>query len=65
MEEVIGPLDRPRNPLLGLVGVTLLFMLARSEMSGRLALVRMFSFLSASNVDLFLVLSVPWEKLGV
>ena len=59
-------MDNPRNPRLGVVvAVTLLFMLARSEMSGRLALVRMFSFLSASNVDLFLVLSVPWEKLGV
>ena len=51
-----------------MVPVTLLFMLDRSEMSemsGRLALVRMFSFLSASKVDLFLVFSVPWEKLGV
>lgn len=59
-------MDNPRNPRLGVVvEVTLLFMLARSEMSGRLALVRMFSFLSASKVDLFLAFSVPWEKLGV
>ena len=65
MEEVTGPLERPRNPLLGLAGVTRLFMSGRSEMSGRLALVRMFSFLSASKVDLFLVLLEPWEKLGV
>ena len=46
-----------------MVAVTLRLMLARSEMSGRL--VRMFSFLSAASEDLFLVLVVPEEKLGV
>ena len=70
MEEVTGPLDRPRNPRLGLVGVTLRFIMEMSEMSGRLALLRptltrRFSFLSASKVDLFLVLPAPSEKLGV
>ena len=59
-EEVTGPLERPRKPLLGLVGVTLLFMAEWSEMSGRL-----FSFLSAWRGNLFLVFTVPSEKLGV